>query len=524
MARAWGTGCLWAAAVLLPCGLGAQEVAPGVAQVPAAVATAGQTAASSGFAEPAGSSQIRIVRLSQARGVVQMDRAMGRGFEAAILNMPVVHGARLRTGQGVAEVEFEDNSSLRLTPESEVRFAQLSRLPDGHTLTTVQAVKGTVYVSLEGTKGNQFALSDGAARVLLLPGTRMRLDASRPDTELAVLRGSSALQVGGTDTVLKKGQFLTFNPAGSTVSMVSGGAQQEPWDDWDKQEADYHNVKANRAYGFNGGGGYGTADMGYYGSFADLPGCGSVWRPYFASSAWSPYDNGSWAMYQGGGYSWVSPYPWGWLPYHTGSWVSCGGAGWGWRPGGQFYGLNNGMAMNGGGGGVGPGMVNAPRLPGRSLPYPVPPAGAGGQLTRSLIPVMSRPMPVSGMAGNGQSFVFRRDSAGMGVPRGSFGDLHGVAGHVEQKGMMMRSLNTGGMSAEGGARAVPGGIVQPGVPNAQGGMRPGFNGAPPTAMHRNSGMGEAPGGMGGGRSGPAMAPAAGGGMSRGASPAAASHK
>ena len=58
-----------------------------------------------------------------------------------------------------------------------------------------------------------------------------------------------------------------------------------------------------------------------------------MWRPYFASAAWSPYDNGMWAYYPSVGYSWVSPYPWGWMPFHSGNWVNCGGAGWGWQPG-----------------------------------------------------------------------------------------------------------------------------------------------------------------------------------------------
>ena len=70
---------------------------------------------------------------------------------------------------------------------------------------------------------------------------------------------------------------------------------------------------------------YGSSDLNYYGSFSNT-GCGSMWRPYFASAAWSPYDNGMWAYYPSVGYSWVSPYPWGWIPFHSGNWVNCGGA------------------------------------------------------------------------------------------------------------------------------------------------------------------------------------------------------
>src|ERR1017187_7746217 len=70
-------------------------------------------------------SKVRIVRLSEVRGLVLMDRNIGRGLEAATANLPIVEGSRIQTGTGVAEIEFEDNSTLRLTPGSVVDFPQL---------------------------------------------------------------------------------------------------------------------------------------------------------------------------------------------------------------------------------------------------------------------------------------------------------------------------------------------------------------------------------------------------------------
>ena len=81
------------------------------------VLTAGSIAA---FAE----SHVRIVRLSSVEGQVQMDRATGQGLERAILNTPIVEGVRLVTGSdGLAEVEFENQSALRLADDSEVKFS-----------------------------------------------------------------------------------------------------------------------------------------------------------------------------------------------------------------------------------------------------------------------------------------------------------------------------------------------------------------------------------------------------------------
>jgi len=76
-------------------------------------------------------SKVRIVRLSEVKGDVQMDRAIGRGMENAIANLPIVEQTRLQTAAGAAEVEFEDNSTMRIGPNSIVEFPKLERMPNG---------------------------------------------------------------------------------------------------------------------------------------------------------------------------------------------------------------------------------------------------------------------------------------------------------------------------------------------------------------------------------------------------------
>src|SRR6476646_11233286 len=77
-------------------------------------------------------SQARIVRLSQVDGDVQIDRNAGPGYEKAFLNLPVTQGAKLRTGPDArAEIEFEDGSTLRITPGSVLEFTELARRDSG---------------------------------------------------------------------------------------------------------------------------------------------------------------------------------------------------------------------------------------------------------------------------------------------------------------------------------------------------------------------------------------------------------
>ncbi len=71
-----------------------------------------------------------------------MDRQTGKGFEAAMANLPVVEGSKLKTGDGVAEVEFEDNSTIRLGLNSEIELPKLELLPSGAKSSSINGAAG----------------------------------------------------------------------------------------------------------------------------------------------------------------------------------------------------------------------------------------------------------------------------------------------------------------------------------------------------------------------------------------------
>src|SRR4051812_11907098 len=107
-------------------------------------------------------SQIRIVRLSYVEGDVRLDRNDSDGYSKAFLNLPVVQSSRLMTGSdGYAEVEFEDGSTVRLTPNSEVEFPELGR--SGETTKTVAWLhRGELYLNLRHSKNDDFSFRVGS--------------------------------------------------------------------------------------------------------------------------------------------------------------------------------------------------------------------------------------------------------------------------------------------------------------------------------------------------------------------------
>ena len=94
-----------------------------------------------------GDSHVRIVRLGDVKGNLALDRKTGLGFEQTMQNMPIVEGEKLKTEDGYAEVEFEDNTTMRLAPNSQVDFSLLALRSSGAKASTMNVVKGTVYVN-----------------------------------------------------------------------------------------------------------------------------------------------------------------------------------------------------------------------------------------------------------------------------------------------------------------------------------------------------------------------------------------
>jgi hypothetical protein len=420
----------------------------GGAQETVSPATAAGTGAQENAAPPSagattpGASKVRIVRLSEVKGQVQLDRLTGKGFEPAMANLPIIEGAKLKTDTGVAEVEFEDNSTVRLAPDSTVEFTQLELLPGGVKASTVHVERGMVYASVVKAKGTQLTLKFGQQTATLPSDSHVRVQVTPTEAYLAVMHGDVAVADAAGTTNVGKNKTATFQLTGQEQPAVAKSYLEQPLDQWDSRATEYHKNFANAsAYG-NTPYAYGVSDLNYYGSFVN--GCGgSFWRPYFASAAWDPYGSGAWAYYANAGYSWVSPYPWGWTPYHYGAWSFCQGIGWGWVPGGgPWLGLAN---YTGGYPVAASGFHNT--FANNPLPTrPHPPVAPPGSARSTLVPVNMNAAHASSLSGE-DKFVFRNDSAGLGVPRATLGKLGGFSNHVAQHGTASANVFTPAMAA-----------------------------------------------------------------------------
>jgi hypothetical protein len=412
-------------------------------------------------------SHVRIVRLSFIAGGVQISNSSGQ-HQNAIVNQPIAEGMNLRTSDdGRAEVEFEDGSTLRLVPDSAVDFPQLALQDSGVKLSTIVVTRGTAYVNFVGTKDNNFALAFGNERVSLEHQAHLRIDLEENGSSLAVFKGLVEVNGPSGSVEVKKKQTVAFEATGNGQYKVAKNVQEEPWDEWDDQQNEYHTRYAMKSYNDYSPFAYGTTDLAYYGDFFNYPGYGMMWQPFFCGAGWDPFMNGAWSFYPGFGYSWVSAYPWGWTPFHYGSWAFLPGRGWAWQPGGAWHPVYTQLTV-----------VNAPR--GFVLPHA--PASAMGNRT-----VFVSRGTVSSFAGD--KLVVRNNSAGLGVPRGQFGNMAKLSHKVETHGMVSQRVNAPvGMGPNAGMMGRN--------PNARMGhmgsnpasARPGSSARTPTAAQRSSGM------------------------------------
>jgi len=358
----------------------------------------------------AADSQARIVRLSDVHGTVQIDKNSGLGFENAFINLPITQGTQLRTREnGRAEVEFEDGSTLRVTPNTTVQFSTLGLNDAGKRVSTVELLEGRAYVDWLGKSGDEFTLIFSRETVELRQAAHFRVARSSKIAEIASFKSDLAV-VGPSGTVkVDKKKMVTFDVNENDRSTLAKNFEEDPYDQWDKQAVEYHDqYSKNNSTPY----GYGYSDLGYYGGYSNLAGYGMLWQPYFAGVGWNPFMDGAWAWYPGMGYMWASAYPWGWMPYYYGNWMFVPGFGWGWQPGG--WNTWRGGIHYVGGADAG---FHAPVAP-KGMVSTVA-VGRGG-------PVMTNTAPMR--------TVVRSGSAGLTIPRGSYENLRHLNTQVAKTG------------------------------------------------------------------------------------------
>ena len=322
-----------AVAFILTLAAGAQDTAP----PPPADAQQQQMPTQQQQTSTAETNNVRAVRLSDVEGKVQVFSGSEEAFDQAQQNMPVMEGMRLATGtDGRAEIQFEDGSVARITPNSSITLTQLHRNADGSTVTAIDVNSGLTYYELNGRAG-EYSVRFGPNTITPTDSSIFRVNLDQ-NPEIAVTHGTVHVSDGQNLALdVHTNQSVQFDGQNTGQYDVVQSVNADSWDQWnsDRDQALAtleENATTARASSGNPDD-PAWNDLDYYGDWYDVPGYGQGWAPSGVGAGWDPFGVGSWGYYSGVGYSWISGYSWGWWPYHCGAWDYFNTYGWMWFPG-----------------------------------------------------------------------------------------------------------------------------------------------------------------------------------------------
>lgn len=315
-----------------------------VPQLAVAVIVIGTMAAAA-----AAQSGARAVRLSDVDGQVELSLDNQILASPAPVNTPLFQGTRITTAEdGRAEIQFEDGSVARLSPNSSLTLTVLGQ-QGAATETQLDLTGGLAYFELQGNpSAGQFAVRFGGNTVSASGFTVVRIDLDNPPGTLAVFSGNAHLNnVNALALDLHGGESARLNASDPGNYVLSESIEPDSWDAWNSdrdqqltaQEAQRTQATTNVPEPANPA----WSDLDANGNWYNVPGQGYVWSPYAAGGAgWDPYGCGNW-VWTPYNYAWASCEPWGYLPYASGMWGFYDGLGWGWSPGGGGWWWNNGV-------------------------------------------------------------------------------------------------------------------------------------------------------------------------------------
>ncbi len=320
----------------------------------------------------------RAVRLSYVDGQVRLTQGGQTIAEQAAINTPLFEGMQLSTADdGKAEIQFEDGSVVRLSPDTTVTITALrGQGASGDAEMSVDG--GLAYFELQGTQeSGQVSVHFGDSVATASGFTVLRVKVDTPPGEVAVFSGNTHVDRGNgvLSLDLHGGESVTLSANSPSLYVLAESIDPDSWDAWNSDRDQALTQQASTQTGVansiapNESQNPAWSDLDANGNWYNVPGQGYVWSPYDASNpGWDPYGYGNWIFSPGYGYIWASGYNWGYLPYSCGAWNFYDGFGWGWAPG--LSGCQPWWNFGGAGGGylglrVGPFLPGGYRLPRR---------------------------------------------------------------------------------------------------------------------------------------------------------------
>jgi hypothetical protein len=248
-----------------------------------------------------------------------------------VRNIPLPQSARVQTpAESRVEIELDEGSVLRVTPDSLLELSDYTRLSSGQRLTLLSLDRGMAYFTGQAGRQDSLMLAVPGAQITVQRGARLRLEARDNWSQIAVIEGKVRFSSPSAEMDLTEGEMARVDPANRTKFYLYRELAPYDTDRWSEERDKVLTSATSSAHVPDLR--YGARDLDTGGTWVDTENFGVVWKPKTADG-WAPYRDGRWVWYDDLGYTWVANDVWGWLPYHYGRWSRTADMGWFWVPG-----------------------------------------------------------------------------------------------------------------------------------------------------------------------------------------------
>lgn len=232
----------------------------------------------------------QIVRLSLVQGDVRISRNEAvasindEEWEQAEVNTPIETGFVLYTGDGRAEIEFEDSSTAYLGENSLLLFSRLA-VTDGVPDTMLKLLSGTITLNLHPVPNESFLLKTQTDGLLIRYPQNCFLRVNSYTDAMAVtpLEDMKLREPALNRLKVAKGQTTVFQnaspvPTDSTTDLPN----YDSWDEWVTMRVKERREALSRALSASGLTTPipGLVDLNSQGTFFMCPPYGTCWQPH----------------------------------------------------------------------------------------------------------------------------------------------------------------------------------------------------------------------------------------------------
>ncbi len=184
---------------------------------------------------PAGVSHARVVSLSLVSGTVIARRPGSTKWAAATVDTPIEEGVSIATAKhSIAEVQFENGSTVRLGELSCVDFTQLALGPHSGHINGLTLVLGFATIHAMPKRHDEYIVNASGASLTPQGKAEFRTDLTHDRLRVEVISGHVQIQAAHSNQSerLAKNQALAYDASGSGAFHVTDSIQMDDWDKW----------------------------------------------------------------------------------------------------------------------------------------------------------------------------------------------------------------------------------------------------------------------------------------------------